>query len=179
MRWATTHHQTLKTWLIATLQVLPDEDHDSIPKSIKFLIFHPFLAFTQTLAEKVMITKLIIHSAFIKITNIQLQWNSGILLSFQDTTTQEGDEQLLRMWKRQWASIHQSHEFGHFSGIPGDLFEGLVQDNISLPENFQSSSHLPASPHEPHDDDDIVSDVENILSNTMLSELIQEGGVQA
>ena len=99
---------------------------------------------------------------------------------FQNTSPQEGDNLLLCLWREQLDHIHWAHNFGLISVIPGNVCTGLVgeietqdSDNLLPPLHFP-----PENPHHDEDEDEqegYFSDLENILSHTMLEKFTQNG----
>ncbi|EFP90354.2 uncharacterized protein PGTG_16114 [Puccinia graminis f. sp. tritici CRL 75-36-700-3] len=158
---------------------LPTPNHpnpEATPRTLHSLLTHPSLATNQTNAAKINSAAIILHSAFISICSLQLDWNDKILDVFQRTTSQVGDNELLTKWHQQVKRIKTALAYGVLSGIPGDM-----DVRLKIVMNGGTINTLPLPVEDDTNEDDASeeayhADVENILSETMLVDLAQDTG---
>ncbi|EFP76611.2 uncharacterized protein PGTG_02072 [Puccinia graminis f. sp. tritici CRL 75-36-700-3] len=179
MRWAIQHHKQLKSHikLISGISEDQQESVEDLPEPLRPLVGHVYLLESDSVSIRLQQIRLILHSAYIKIINLQLAWDPLILEILQNTSPQNDDGEIGSTWNLQISHIHWLHRMGFFSGIPGDMCdEVLAGEEILVPDILHPDPSDNASDDEEEDgQQDYLEQMENVLSNTMFSDLIPDG----
>ncbi|KAH9816301.1 hypothetical protein DFH28DRAFT_1161229, partial [Melampsora americana] len=105
---------------------------------------HPMLASLRT-SGKISAAQIIINEKLVKIMNLQVDWNTGLLEVFKDTPPQDGDGQLRTDWCDQIKKIQHMYSRDLISWNPGIITtvgENIQMDNqkedvrFPVPESF-------------------------------------------
>ncbi|PLW53985.1 hypothetical protein PCANC_06838 [Puccinia coronata f. sp. avenae] len=170
MRWATGRHHHLHT-LLGTLATFP-RNSPEIPDQLEALVGHSFMANLPNQPEQFNPAIVLVHSAFIDIATLQLEWNDRMTKLLDKTPSQQGDEDLLIYWSQQVKQIKRAIDHGFFTEIPG-----VSIDNLHIILSGGDPPNLPLPLNEGSDDDNDddeahLADIENILSETMRADIM-------
>ncbi|KAH9815906.1 hypothetical protein DFH28DRAFT_1163510 [Melampsora americana] len=125
------------------------ETHNNIEADAALIIDlpltdHPMLASLRT-SGKISAAQIIINEKLVKIMNLQVDWNTGLLEVFKDTPPQDGDGQLRTDWCDQIKKIQHMYSRDLISWNPGIITtvgENIQMDNqkedvrFPVPESF-------------------------------------------
>ncbi|KAH9816602.1 hypothetical protein DFH28DRAFT_1159998, partial [Melampsora americana] len=189
MRWATHEHDRLWNILLALKQaggnptVLVETFLDNPITNnpidlIENFITNPVLE-SISMASKVGLVEGLLHTAFVKITGLELRWDNKVMQVLRRTSAQQGDYELEVMWKTQLLRVNQLRSQGFGSTKAGDfnhLFAAVNEGNNVI--NFDNiNNNVDMVNHA--DDADNMSDLaedeweqrmnEGLMRNMMLA----------
>ncbi|PLW34018.1 hypothetical protein PCASD_22339 [Puccinia coronata f. sp. avenae] len=175
MRWATSRHHHLRT-LLGILAAC-SRNGPEIPTQLESLVSHRFMATLSHGRTRFDPAKVLVHSAFVDVATLQLEWNERMTELFNKTPAQQGDENLLQYWSQQVERIKRAINHGFFAEISGVSIENL---HIVLSGDNPPNLPLPLNEgldEDNNDDEAYLADIENILSEAMHADMIRETGI--
>lgn len=172
MRWATASNTRIWKFLLSS-QYVPNE----IGPTISF-ISHPILSSLPPETRSTA-TRVILKNQFVRISNLQLLWNTDVLEVFNHTCSQSGDQELKTKWLTQIDHITTLWREHRISMVPGhlDTSYGIPDDDIDDIDDILDRSDGETS--EDNDDDGLMDglDLEEIKAAvnpaTFLDESLQ------
>ncbi|EFP85189.2 uncharacterized protein PGTG_11358 [Puccinia graminis f. sp. tritici CRL 75-36-700-3] len=183
MRWAINRHNKLKTNIKLLFELSVDQQTtvDNLPELLRPLVGHPYLLANTSLSDRLQCIRSILHSAYIEIMDLQLGWDPLIVEVLRNTPPQNDDGNLQNDWQVQISHIHWLHRMGFFSGIPGDMYDGVLAgvERVPLepPNPGNNEEDVEDEGNEEEDEEDgqqaYLEQMENVLSTTMLNDLIE------
>ncbi|EGF97144.1 uncharacterized protein MELLADRAFT_79852 [Melampsora larici-populina 98AG31] len=124
MRWATRRHQSL----LRLFKELRDFNSELTSAQAKSLLV--------SLPSRVAVTS-IIHTELLKVFHLQELWHDPLMDILFRTDFQQGDQDLLYLWKQQVLWISLMREKGELSLIPGDFACMPQEPPNNLPDLFE------------------------------------------
>ncbi|KAA1126881.1 hypothetical protein PGTUg99_030159 [Puccinia graminis f. sp. tritici] len=183
MRWVINRHNKLKTNIKLLFELSVDQQTmvDNLPELLRPLVGHPYVLANTSLSDRLQCIRSILHSAYIEIMDLQLGWDPLIVEVLRNTPPQNNDGNLQNDWQVQISHIHWLHRMGFFSGIPGDMYDGVLggSERVPLepPTPGNNEEDVEDEGNEEEDEEDgqqaYLEQMENVLSTTMLNDLIE------
>lgn len=150
MRWATTSHDRIWKCLVSS-QNMADE-------------ISPLNSFFthQTLSSlppetRLTATRVILKNEFVRISNLQLLWNTDVLEVFDQTRSQAGDQELKTKWLDQIDHITTLWKENRISMVPGHLDTPYGIEGIDF-EDIDDDLHSLEGDISEHEDGDGLMD---------------------
>ncbi|WAR58589.1 hypothetical protein PtB15_5B823 [Puccinia triticina] len=182
-RWAVTEHKR-----IIPLMFGLSSEMDWVYSRLQPVTDHPILQLLSS-EDQIDPIKAILHNYFVKISSLQLHWNSKVVSLISNSGPYENDNELVNDWNDQLMRLHFLKASGHLSMVGGDfdnaigntlenvnesvLCEFLAQDDTSAaPTNTQDGRT--------HGDNDdllapIADQVELALEQEALNNALADG----
>ncbi|WAR56768.1 hypothetical protein PtB15_7B618 [Puccinia triticina] len=187
MRWASHRHNQLKTNIRLLSELSEDQQtSDDLPENLRPLVAHSYLLDDDSMSIRLQRVRVLLHSAYIEMMDLQLEWDPLISEILKNTAPQNDNGEIETSWNLQMSHIHWLHDTDYFSGIPGDMHDLALAADKPLPDNLPpplSAPNFPPPSSDPNDNEeeddgqqDYLEQMENVLSATMFNDLIQGGG---
>ncbi|KAH9808522.1 hypothetical protein DFH28DRAFT_1195529 [Melampsora americana] len=163
MRWATHRHQSL-------LELFKElRKNDSPLTSVQAQ------SLSASIPSRIAATS-IIHAQVLRVFHLQELWHDPLMNVWFGTENQEGDQDLLDLWKAQVLWIQLMRKDGELSLIPGDFHFMPEQPPNDLPDLFEVEQEQknPDDFDDSDSDADLQSEDEEDEGNRMLGALNEE-----
>ncbi|PLW47760.1 hypothetical protein PCASD_04377 [Puccinia coronata f. sp. avenae] len=163
MRWAVDQHLKLR-------QIIDAFANPTDCPQLADILGHPILR-SLTEAGRISAAKVIIHAAYMKVSNNQIIWNDFCNRLLCETASQTDDQELCTAWSNQMMSLCVP-----LSQIPGDI-DSMEHEPNRTDANQRNLSPQQLGGHEEEeesDDENYRQELEQMVNQDMLDELANE-----